>query len=62
MRRFAILSGACVLLGGVYALWLERQRRHQAQEDSNQLQTWETEGGSQTETTPEPKRADAAYS
>ena len=62
MKRFVMLSGACVLLGGVYAVWLKRRRRRQDQEDSKQLQTWETEGGSQTDTTPEPKRADAAYS
>jgi hypothetical protein len=62
MKRFAMLSGACVLLGGVYAVWVERQRRRQAQEDSKQLQTWDTEGGSQTETTRKPKRAVAAYS
>jgi len=62
MKRFVMLSGACVLLGGVYAVWLERQRRRQAQEDSKQLQTWETEGGSPTEATPKPKRSVAAYS
>jgi len=60
MKRFAILSGACVLLGGAYAAWLERQRRRQAQEESKQLLTWETEGGNQAETTRKPKRADAA--
>ena len=49
MKRFVMLSGACVLLGGVYAVWLERQRRRQAQEHSMKLQTWETEGGSPTE-------------
>ena len=62
MKRFVMLSGACVLLGSVYAVWLERQRRRQVQEGSSQLQTWETEGGSQTKTTPAPKQADAAYS
>ena len=62
MKRLLMLSGACVLLGGAYAVWLERQRRLQAQERSMKLQIWEAEGGSPKETTSEPNPADAAYS
>jgi hypothetical protein len=48
------LSGACVLLGGTYAVWLGLQRRIRAQEQSRKLQVWEAEGGSPRETTSEP--------
>jgi hypothetical protein len=60
MKRLVMLGGACVLLAGTYAVWLERQRRLQAQEQSIKLQTWEAEGGSPREATPEPDPADAA--
>ena len=53
MKHLVMLSGACLLFGGAYAVWLERQRRLQAQEQSMKLQTWETEGGSPRETASE---------
>jgi hypothetical protein len=62
MKSLVMLTGACVLLGAVYAIWLGRQRRSRAQEQSMKLQVWETEGGSPKETTSEPHPADAAYS
>jgi hypothetical protein len=62
MKRLVMLSGACVLLGGMYAVWSERQRRLRTREQSMNLQTWEAEGGSPRETTSEPNPPDAAYS
>lgn len=62
MKRLVMLSGACVLLGSVYAVWLARRRRSRAQEQHMKLQVWETEGGSLKETASEPNPADAAYS
>jgi hypothetical protein len=62
MKRFVVLSGACVLLAGAYAVWLERERRLQAQEQRMKLHTWEAEGGSPRETTPEPNPTAEAYS
>jgi hypothetical protein len=62
MKRLVMLSGACVLLGGVYAVWLRRQRRIRAQEQGAKLQIWEAEGGSPRETTSEPNPTDAVYS
>ena len=49
MKRLMMLSGACVLLGSVYAVWLERRRRLLADEQNMKMQTWESEGGSSTE-------------
>ena len=62
MKRLVMLGGACVLLAGMYAVWLQRQRRLQAQEQSMKLQTWEAEGGSPKETTSELDPSDVAYS
>jgi hypothetical protein len=61
MKRLVMLSAACALLASAYAVWLERQRRLQAQERSLTLQIWETEGGSPEDKT-SPNPADATYS
>lgn len=61
MKSLTMLTGACVLLGGVYAIWLARQRRSRAQEQSMKLQVWEAEGGRPKMTASEPHPADAAY-
>ncbi len=52
MKRLVVLGGACVLLGSIYAIWLERRRHLEAQEQRMKLQSWEGEGGRQKETTP----------
>ena len=57
MKRLMMLSGAFAL-GGVYAVWLKRQRHLQAEEESLNLQTWEAEGGNPSEVA-EPNPPDA---
>jgi len=62
MKRLVILSGACVMLAGAYAVWLKRERRLQTQEQRMKLQTWEAEGGSPGEATSKTNTADVTYS
>jgi hypothetical protein len=45
MKRLVMLSGVCVLLGGVYTACLGLRRRITAQEQNLRLQVWEDEGG-----------------
>jgi hypothetical protein len=61
MKRVVMLSGACVLLGGMYVAWLGLQRRIRPQEQSLTLQVWEGEGGARGKR-PQPNQKDATYS
>jgi hypothetical protein len=46
MKRLMILSSAFMLLGGAYAVSLEQRRRRRMEEQTKNLQVWESEGGS----------------
>ena len=62
MRRVLTLSGAAVLLLGMYVFWSEHRRRAQARDELTKLETREAEGGSPATTRAEPIRTDATYS
>ena len=53
MKQLMILSGAFMLLGGAYAIWLEQRRHRRMEEQARDLQVWEAEGGGGVEATEE---------
>ncbi len=44
-RLAAMLSGAFLVLGEAYVLWMERRRLRQAEDRSTDIERWESEGG-----------------
>ena len=68
MKQLMILSGAFMLLGGTYAIWLEQRRHRRMEEQARDLQVWESEGGSVVEGTEEARNkllaqpSESAYS
>jgi len=68
MKQLMILSGAFMLLGGTYAIWLEQRRHRRMEEQARDLQVWESEGGGVVEGTEEARNkllaqpSESAYS